>query len=585
MKAQKSVTSTAPSTRQAAADASVEAAFDDVVAESQAIELPHRAAMESFFGEDFDSVHAFVDGSGGLGSMGADAAASGETVVFPTPNPPPALVAHELTHVVQARGGNGDAGATEGGSGVAAASGHAEAQAQASESAFNSGAPHAGPIGGGVGAAVAFSGTTGTPLERIREVANGGYMSGPNIANAVRIINEMGQNDRVALANDHTTMGKLARGCDGTTIIAFMNAMGSTIDLPWKCYWIVISGQAGSVGLGAWQTLWMAHDDAQQLATLNWSSFSMIRPHLGNPAVLFAGKRAAPGWGAFLAASAPLVQWLAASLDAQGVLAEVTSLNVSDGDLPGLVTAMKTAGVWGTMTANLPRGSALNEASRRGMKRIAWAVGMPDAGTLFSIRFNVNLTVSGVAAWTIDDLKVVWSQLETLPGQDVSENTVLQTFQAISGDQGFWAGGNTVQLGQGLRTSQFFQIGDARNNTMVNPDRLPHTVRHEIGHAVHDLLKSRVDSWLQSGVGFWYYSTGTAGVESMIADLGGWPAKYKNLKDEDADFEDADKDRIKQLILDHSGNQTWGPNGGNPLPVGGSVARSATADPAATTQA
>lgn len=558
------------------------AAFGEAMSQGMAIELPFQQEMEGFFGMSFDDVEAIVD-SGSLASMGAEAAADGETVVFSTPNPDKQTVVHELTHVVQTRGGGGKRSGA-GASAMSEGSG-AETEARSTEAAFQGGASTSGEIKADAGGGITRKGSTGTPLERIREVANGGYMSGPDIGKATRIINEMGAADKQALANDRATMEKLAKGCGSDTILSFMNAMGSALTLAWKSYWIVISGTAGAIGLGAWQTLWIAHDDAQQLATLNWSSFSMIQPHLGNPTVLFGAKRATAAWGGFLAGSATLIRWLAASLDAQGVLAEITSVQVADGDLAGIVSAMETAGVWATMTAGLPRGSGLNEASRTGLKRLAWNLGMPKAGDLFKIRFNVELNTDGsVASWSIDDLKVVWTQLETLPGQDVSENTVLTTFQAISGDAGFWSGGSTVQLGDGLRTSTFFQVGDARNGTMVNPDRLPHTVRHEVGHAVHDQLKSRVDSWLQSGVGFWYYSGDDSGVDSMITDLGGYPTKYKDLKDDEADFDEAAKSRMKAIILAHSGNATWNPSSTN-LPVVGSVARSPTADPTTATQA
>ncbi|MCA9680454.1 MAG: DUF4157 domain-containing protein, partial [Myxococcales bacterium] len=67
--------------------------------------LPHRAAMESMFGEDFSAVRVQT-GAHELHEAGAEAAAHGESITFATRDPDPSLVAHELTHVVQGRRAN-----------------------------------------------------------------------------------------------------------------------------------------------------------------------------------------------------------------------------------------------------------------------------------------------------------------------------------------------------------------------------------------------------------------------------------------------------------------------------------------------
>jgi hypothetical protein len=64
--------------------------------------VPHRAQMESVFGEDFGNVRA-VAADGAALPTGARAAAEGDTIAFRDNAPEPGLVAHELTHVVQQR--------------------------------------------------------------------------------------------------------------------------------------------------------------------------------------------------------------------------------------------------------------------------------------------------------------------------------------------------------------------------------------------------------------------------------------------------------------------------------------------------
>jgi hypothetical protein len=70
-------------------------------------ELPFKEEMEEQFGEDFSNVTVQFGMSAQLGAMNANAAASGETVMFSTANPSKKEVAHELTHIVQARRGGG----------------------------------------------------------------------------------------------------------------------------------------------------------------------------------------------------------------------------------------------------------------------------------------------------------------------------------------------------------------------------------------------------------------------------------------------------------------------------------------------
>jgi nucleoid-associated protein YgaU len=74
-----------------------------------ASQVPFRAEMERSFGQDFSSVrsHAGAEARPGLDALNANAAAQGESIAFASASPDRALVAHELTHVVQQRQGGG----------------------------------------------------------------------------------------------------------------------------------------------------------------------------------------------------------------------------------------------------------------------------------------------------------------------------------------------------------------------------------------------------------------------------------------------------------------------------------------------
>ncbi|HKE25422.1 MAG TPA: DUF4157 domain-containing protein [Bryobacteraceae bacterium] len=67
------------------------------------IEVPFRARMEAAFGENFGNVRAHLGQSAPLNELGASAATHGEQIAFASSDPDPHVVAHELTHVVQAR--------------------------------------------------------------------------------------------------------------------------------------------------------------------------------------------------------------------------------------------------------------------------------------------------------------------------------------------------------------------------------------------------------------------------------------------------------------------------------------------------
>lgn len=66
-------------------------------------ELPHRAAMESLFRRDLGGVRSYNDAASARAcrALHAHAFTVGDRIGFTDPCPPPALVAHELTHALQ----------------------------------------------------------------------------------------------------------------------------------------------------------------------------------------------------------------------------------------------------------------------------------------------------------------------------------------------------------------------------------------------------------------------------------------------------------------------------------------------------
>ena len=87
--------------------ASTAETMDRVVANGG--KIPYLTQMEHAFGQCFGAVRATVGASSALGELGAVGAARGEEIAFASPSPDPAVVAHELTHVVQRRRNAGGA--------------------------------------------------------------------------------------------------------------------------------------------------------------------------------------------------------------------------------------------------------------------------------------------------------------------------------------------------------------------------------------------------------------------------------------------------------------------------------------------
>lgn len=113
-------------------------------------EIPFRSEMEQRFGEDFSDVRVFFGKTAEMDAIGAEAAARGQVVVFAATNPDKETVAHELTHVVQARrgGGSPDAGGEpQKSTGVSDPGSSAEREAESVASRVASGGS-SGNIGG-----------------------------------------------------------------------------------------------------------------------------------------------------------------------------------------------------------------------------------------------------------------------------------------------------------------------------------------------------------------------------------------------------------------------------------------------------
>ena len=213
------------------------------------------------------------------------------------------------------------------------------------------------------------------------------------------------------------------------------------------------------------------------------------------------------------------------------------------------VTKFKATGDWGKVVTGLPTGKKLSEGTKHALYTIieAESLTVDEADVLFKKRFEHDMksgTGSNATAWTLPTIARLWKQLDLLPESDVSENTKVAIFYATTGTGGMYMGGtNAIEIG-----------------IQADEGHMSHTVRHEVGHGVHAQIAPVVDRWLKDEVGMWYGELDDAGVDSFVADLGGYPAKFHSPSDgSEQDFGDVAKSWVRSFIKTYTGNQSWSP--------------------------
>jgi hypothetical protein len=225
---------------------------------------------------------------------------------------------------------------------------------------------------------------------------------------------------------------------------------------------------------------------------------------------------------------------------AQGLIQALSKSHTAQG-----VAMLKTSGSWDKVLAALPKGK-LNRATRDAVRYMVLddTIGVDDAKKLFEIRFN-HAATDGSAAWTMDNLKVVWQQLDLLPESDVSKATVLTTFEAIAGGGGFgpsWEAPDTINS---------IQLGQDTGGDVV---QLEHTVRHEVGHGVHAEIPGPINDWLQKDMAFWF-----VGFDDFVTALGGYPATFNAPGHGAVPVDAAWQGYLLSLVEGYTGSGSWDP--------------------------
>lgn len=283
-----------------------------------------------------------------------------------------------------------------------------------------------------------------------------------------------------------------------------------------------------------------------------YAAISALFPNVSQ--TLWGNLIASPLFGSALLANTPFAMGILLQDLEKGVTL-IGGPNVGDGNLRAIIPSLGYT--WTVAAIFLPKGEAQSQELKLALRRYAELGSLVIAKQCFHLRFNVDITgrlenAAGTEAgaadpgavsidWSNADILEVWDQLAVLPVADVSENTVLSTFQAISGTGGFWdPNANAVMLGQA-----------------ASPAKMDHTVRHEIGHAVHTRREGAINAWLFGDIGFVPMSRGGPGMDELIAALGGYPEKYTDAAGAEQDFTWIHKAMVTAELKNHCGSGKW----------------------------
>lgn len=196
------------------------------------------------------------------------------------------------------------------------------------------------------------------------------------------------------------------------------------------------------------------------------------------------------------------------------------------------------------MLQRLPRGSSLSGQGKTDLRKLFdWVKRQPAMGALqdelFEIRFGVELEDSWYRNRDKDDIDTLWRLLKNLPDSHVEGNSKLEEINLGHGGGGFYSPSTMeIELGASL---------------LAHKESFEDTLRHEVGHAVHEAHLELVDGWLWSRFGFVMFPATAQGIDDWIAQMG--PATgYARMGA-------AQKAQIRALVRQAIGpGEQWGPS-------------------------
>jgi hypothetical protein len=235
-------------------------------------------------------------------------------------------------------------------------------------------------------------------------------------------------------------------------------------------------------------------------------------------------------------------------LPAQDAVAElhVVVLALVKGNPPAVKSAP-----FKQLLERLPRGSALSSQAKTDLRKLfTWVKGQglqQLQDQLFEIRFGVALEDSWYRNDDKNDIDTLWRLLKNLPDSHVEGNSKLSEIDLGHGGGGFYSP-STMEIEIGASVLAF-------------KENFEDTLRHEVGHAVHEANVALVDGWLWSRWGFTMFPATPQGIDEWIGQMGPG-AGYAGLGA-------TQKTQVRALVRQAVGpTEQWGPTVTPNAPLG-----------------
>lgn len=204
-----------------------------------------------------------------------------------------------------------------------------------------------------------------------------------------------------------------------------------------------------------------------------------------------------------------------------------------------------------SLLKRLPKGSALSGQGKQDLRKLfLWAKKknlQKLQDQLFELRFGVELEDSWYRNGDKDDIDTLWRLLKNLPDSHVEGNARLAEINLGGGGGGTYSPStNEIEIG---------------SQELAFKERFEDTLRHEVGHAVHEANPELVNAWLWERFGWATFESTQQGIDDWATLMGpgaGW-----------ASLSAGQKTQMRALIRQACGKgEEWGPTVTPSAPAG-----------------
>lgn len=342
--------------------------------------------------------------------------------------------------------------------------------------------------------------------------------------------------------------GQLGLLAEAGQLVEGLSAL--SLDLPTRLKVIYESKQWKLVGDQTWALMFSRSSAGDRKLVMNHPKlgvwFQMFTDDGLSPTDLFPAEILTSAFGKAFKGNKGLRDWCYASLESE-LLVELLGTPASASKCKHL-DKVKGDGKLEWLTNGMKEGTKMTVPIRKSLLRlIQKTADLVVLKAMFLERFGKKLLdkdqgdTRAKDIWKVDVVKLLWQQLDVLPDQDVPAllPQYLAVFNATSGGGGTYSG--RVYGTEGPANSRAsVQIGQDKDiSTEEGKKKLAHTVRHEVGHAVHRLLWGEVNKFLEGVVGFKEAETDLA---KVVTRCGGW-----------GEVEDTDREEMLKAMRDYVG--------------------------------